>query len=567
MPRQLTQVLAVLPGPPGVEGLLFWVCVGTVLIFLAETLVSMASTFASVGLGHRMAYNLGADLFLHLQRLSLPFHSRQPVGDLMIRVTEDSFCVQALVIGTLLPLLQSVVTLAVTFCILWRLEPTMTLLSLGVIPFLMLIIWTFGKHLQGPCRKRRDLEGRLMSLVQQMLSTIPAIHAFTQEQQEYARFRRCADDTLAAHRRAIFVDLWFKIFVCLITAIGTAAMMWLGAQYALEGKVTIGTILVFLSYLGSLYWPLNAIIYTASALQSITANSDRVMEILDTPLDVQDLPGAQAVPLRGHVRYEAVTCGYEPGRPVLKGISLEARAGEIVAIVGPTGAGKTTVVNLLGRFFDPWDGYITVDGHDLRHLRLHSLRQQVATVLQEPFVLPRTVTENIAYGRPDATQEEIIAAAAAASADDFIRRLPKGYDTVVGERGATLSGGEKQRLSIARAFLKDAPILILDEPTSALDARTESLVLGALARLMKGRTTFIIAHRLSTIRHADRIVVIDQGEIVEQGRHSELMAMNGLYRRLYRQQMEIARHEVLLDGEVEQLLPPGNNERLLQEIA
>ena len=311
--------------------------------------------------------------------------------------------------------------------------------------------------------------------------------------------------------------------------------------------MTVGTIVVFLSYLASLYEPLNSMTYLASAYQLGAASADRVLEILNEEPETVDLPGAKEPTLREFIRYEEVTFGYEPDRPVLKTVTLEARRGQTIAIVGPTGAGKTTLVNMLLRFYEPWSGKIIVDGTDLGKVQVRSLRQQIGLVLQEPFIFPITIAENIAYGRVTATPQEIAAAAEAANADDFIRRLPEGYDTVVGERGATLSGGEKQRLSIARAFLKDAPVVILDEPTSALDARTEALLLDALERLMSGRITFIIAHRLSTIRHADHILVMDNGEIVEQGTHDELLERDGLYATLYSKQMNVTRHDKRVD--------------------
>jgi ATP-binding cassette, subfamily B, bacterial len=539
LPESLARLLLWLPGSGGVRGLLFWVCACTVLIFFAGTLMAMATMSASVRLGQRMVFDLGADLFAHLQRLSLLFHSRRAVGDMIARVTGDAYGLQTMVNSALLPLFQSGLTLVAMFAVMWHLDPGMTLLAMGVVPFLAVAIKVFGQPMQVRSRARRDLEGQMASLVQQTLSALPAVQAFTREEIEQSRFRRYADETVTAYRRSMAADMWFKLVVGMVTSVGAALMMWLGATHALDGRMSVGTVLVFISYLASLYTPINAITYTASTLRATAANADRVLEILDTPADLHDASDAREVRLQGHVRFEAVTFAYEPGRAVLRDVSLEARPGEVIAIVGPTGAGKTTLVNLLARFFDPSSGQILVDGHDLRTLRIRSLRQQVAMVLQEPFIFPLSVADNIAYGRAHATRGEIEWAAVAANADGFVRLLPGEYDAVVGERGATLSGGEKQRLSIARALLKDAPILILDEPTSALDARTEGLLLDALHRLMRGRTTFVIAHRLSTIRRADRILVLDRGEIVERGNHTELMLQDGLYAQFYRQQTEI----------------------------
>jgi ATP-binding cassette subfamily B protein/subfamily B ATP-binding cassette protein MsbA len=542
IPHRMQELLSTLPGGGGREGLALYVAIALVVISALAVIVQMISTLISVKFGQKMTFELGADVFLHVQRLSMLFHSRRPVGDTIARVTGDPYSVQELVTGVFLPTLSSLITVVTILVIMVKLNVVMTLVSLSVIPFLVMNIYIFRKAMKDRVRERRDLEGIMMTVVERALNAIPAVQAFNRAEREHALFRERADETVQAYVRATYAQLWFQLAVGLVSAVATAAMLYLGARFALEGKITVGTIVLFVLYLQQLYQPLNSLAFTASTFQSAAAKSDRVLEFLNTVPDVQNAPDAQVMTLKGDVRYEHVYFGYEGDRTALDDVSLEAYAGEVVAIVGPTGAGKTTLVNMLLRFYDPWSGWITIDGTDLRCLDLKSLREQVAVVLQDPFIFPISVADNIAYGRPNATREQIEAAAEAASADDFIRRMPDGYDTIVGERGTTLSGGEKQRLSIARAFLKDAPILILDEPTSALDARTEARLLDALSRLMKGRTTFIIAHRLSTIRNADRILVMEHAKIVEQGSHEELVAAGGLYSMLYRQQMDLAQH-------------------------
>jgi ATP-binding cassette subfamily B protein/subfamily B ATP-binding cassette protein MsbA len=531
-------VLSFLPGAAGPHGLLVWIVVGLVAIFLVGTLVHMVYTYTSLRLGQEITYDVAGDLFRHLQRLSLLFHARRPAGDMIARVTGDSYCVSTLVGEALLPVAQSAVLLVAMFTVMWLLQPTLTLLAVAVIPFMVIVIKALGRPIRERTRERRDLEGSMMSVVEQTLAAVPAVQAFTREDIEHRRFRKYADRTVTAYIRATFAGMWFELFAGLVTTVGTAAVFYVGAELALRGELTIGTIIVFASYLGSLYDPIDSMTHTTQTVQIAAAQADRVSEIFETVPEIQDRPHAKPARMGGSVRYEDVTFGYEPGRPVLERVSLEARTGEVLAIVGPTGAGKTTLANLLVRFFDPWSGRVTIGGTDIRDFRVRSLRQQIGLVLQDPFILPLTVAENIAYGKPHAERDEIVAAAEAADVDEFVRRLPDGYDSVIGEKGATLSGGEKQRLSIARAFLKDAPLLILDEPTSALDARTEGVLLDVLERLMRGRITFVIAHRLSTVRHATRIVVLDRGKLVESGPHDELLALGGLYASLYRTQMD-----------------------------
>jgi ABC-type multidrug transport system fused ATPase/permease subunit len=532
-PQVVTQIL---PGSATPHGLLAWAAAGTVAIFLLGTASTTFYNYFSLRVGQMMVFELASDMFAHLQRLSLIFHSKRALGDTIQRVTGDSYCVSTLVTDALLPLLQAVVMLGVMFAVMWSLEPTLTLVALSVVPFLAVVIRYLARPIKDRARESRDYEGKLTSVVEQTLGAMPAVQAFGREKFEVQRFRHYADRTVVSYLRSTLAGIWFEVFCGIVTTIGTAAIIYLGADLALQGKLTAGTIIVFLSYLSSLYDPLDQITGTAQTIQGAAADADRVMEVLETDPEITDRPGALDARIDGPIRYEHVSFGYEPDRKALDDVSLEANQGDVIAIVGETGAGKTTLAHLLVRFYDPWEGRITVGGTDIRDFRHESLRSQIALVLQDPFIFPMTIAENIAYGRPDATIEEIIAAAKAANAHDFISRQPEGYDTAVGERGATLSGGEKQRLSIARAFLKDAPVLILDEPTSALDARTESGLLDALDRLMQGRITFIIAHRLSTTRRATQIIVLHRGRVIERGTHEQLLERGGAYADLYGRQ-------------------------------
>lgn len=510
-----------------------------IALFFITACLDAALTLAWSAAGQQMVYALATDLFLQLQRLSLIFHARRSVGDSLSRITGDAWSVYAVVEGVLVSPVRNMMVIATIGSIAWQLDPFLTMVMLAVAPVLVVSATYFGNSLKRNAKSGREAIARLTGFVHQCLGAMPVVQVFSAERRNEQEFVRLSHGAVRASRGIALTNSVYGIVNGTATTIGIAIVVYLGGQRVLAQQMTVGTLLVFVAYMRMLEEAARGLLRTYGSLREAEAGVDRVIEVLDSAEAVPEAPRPRALPGRGagasgHIRFEGVTFGYGDAVPVIRNLDLEIRAGETLALVGETGAGKTTLASLVPRFFDPREGRVTLDGVDLREVQLASLRAQVALVLQEPFILPLTVAENIAYGRPDAKREDIVAAAVAANAHDFIGRLPQGYDTPIGEQGATLSGGEQQRISIARALLKDARVLVLDEPTSALDVASERSVMEALRRLMADRTTLIIAHRLSTARVADRIAVMDGGAIVEIGSHDELLSAGGRYARMYR---------------------------------
>ena len=497
--------------------------------------LTVINNYTTIGIGQQMVSDLRGDLYAHLHRLSLSFHTRARVGDLLYRVTADTLAMQTLTMNCVFPAVTAAVLLAGMTAVMLRLDWMLTLLALAVCPVLFAAIARLNGSIARAAGDVRERESEVYTVVQRSMSAMRVIQAFTREQEEHRRFMAVSGQSLAAGRRLHVLQTVYSGVVNVVIALGSAAVVWVGVRHVVDGTLSVGSLVVFVSYLAALYGPVNSLFQTWGLAQGAVVGVRRVLDVLSVEQAVadgrRDFPGHMA---RGAVAWEGVSFEYAPGQPVLKGITLRAEPGQKVAIVGPTGAGKSTLLSLLPRFFDPTVGRVLVDGVDAREYRLAALRHQIAMVLQPPLVLPASIAENIAFGRSGARREEIMAAARLARIHERIVALPDGYDTVVGEQGATLSEGEKQRLTIARAILRDSPILILDEPTSSLDAETEALIMEGLGRLTVARTTFIIAHRLSTVRAADLIVVLRDGRIAEQGTFADLLTRDGDFARLYR---------------------------------
>jgi ATP-binding cassette subfamily B protein/subfamily B ATP-binding cassette protein MsbA len=516
--------------------LLAFACIGLVVVNMGSGLMALLHNYTTIGLGQRMVNDLRGALYGHLQRLSLAFHSRQKVGDLMYRITADSFAVQTMIMNGMLPILSALVLLAGMLAILTPLDPVLTALSLTIVPALFALIAVFNRKIASLATDVRERESMVYTLVQWAMSSMKVVQAFTKEEEEYGRFMGASRASLKATLKLYSWQTLYSAAVNTLVALGTAVVLYAGARSVLSGKISLGQLIVFNSYLALLYVPVNQITQSWGLIAGARVGARRCFEILDTEADLVD--GTRLFPpegAQGAVEWQKVSFRYRPEMPVLREVNLRVAPGMKVAIVGATGAGKSTLLSLVPRFFDPTTGRALVDGVDVRDYRLKSLRSQIAMVLQPPLVFPISVRDNIAYGRPGASDAEIEQAAQLARIHDLILSLPQGYGTMLGDV-ATLSEGEKQRLTIARAILRDARILILDEPTSALDVQTEALVMEGIARLTEHRTTFIIAHRLSTVRSADLILVLRDGLIVEQGPFGELLRRGGVFAELYNTQ-------------------------------
>jgi ATP-binding cassette, subfamily B, bacterial len=503
-----------------------------------------------LGVGERVTATLRETLFSHLEHLSLTYHNGQRVGDLTQRVTGDVDYVQDMLIGCLSVLFPNVLVLVGMITIMFVADTAFASISLAIAPLLFASTYSYTRRIKRASKAARRKEGDVASLTSETLTSIRIVQAYTSEMLHLSLFRRRNQERLGAGLQLVDLQSQLSPLVDVIATIGTVLALGVGIRRVANGQLDLGLLLVFVAYISKLYQPMRSLSKLSIVLSRGQASAERLNEILDADARVLDAPGAVEAPvLAGEVRFEGVTFGYDGKMPVLADLSIKAAPGELVALTGLTGAGKSTLASLLARFYDPQEGRILIDGQDIRTFTVASLRRQVSLVLQESILFRGTIQENIAYGCEGATIDQIVEAARSAHVHEFIRRLPDGYDTIVSERGTTLSGGQRQRIAIARALVRDAPIVILDEPTSELDAISERYVMKGLEQLVEGRTVIVIAHRLSTLRRADRIFVLNKGRIVQSGTHLELLKAPGLYRALSAAQNGTSPMEVTSNGD------------------
>ncbi len=532
LPEPLAAIMPALATQSTVALLVFVILVG-LLVQIANEVIRMIHTQIQVQTAHRVLYTLRAKLLSHLQALPLRHHLLTPTADSVYRLDADAHCVDDLIIGGVFPLTLASLNLVVMFVILLYVDLTLALLSLTVAPFLYACLYYHSRAMVDRADRVKTLEATLIERAFEILSSIAAVKSFTRERHELERFSHRGNETMRARLTLTWQESLFSVAVTTITLTGTALVVIVGGLHVLNGTLTLGSLLVVIAYLAAVYDPMSAIAHSTGLLQQAIASARRIRKIFELSPEVPTHPDAlDATTIKGHIRFENICFSYDNNRPVLDGVNFDVHPGEMVALVGLTGTGKTTIANLIPRLFEPCDGRILIDDIDTSRYSLVSLREQIALVPQEPVLFSGTIADNIRYGRLDASDSEVEVSARRAHVHDFVERLPNGYQTLVVESGRTLSGGERQRIGIARALLKEAPILILDEPTSAVDAISEQAIFEALHRLRPSHTTLVIAHRLSTVRDATRILVLHEGQLVAQGTHRELLASSPLYQRM-----------------------------------
>ncbi len=517
-----------------------------VLIALLGAIASYIDNYYTESVGQWVAHDLRMKMYEHLQRLSLGYYNTHATGTILSTITADIQTIEGFASSSTLNILVDMLTIVCMLGLMFWLNWDFTLIAVAVTPFLLLFVSRFKKAVKKATHEVRKEQSEIVAVVQQGLESIQAVKAFGQEKAEQAQLQAVSEATVSAALKARSVKALLSPVVTITVAACTAIVLWRGAALILAGSMTVGSLTVYLAYLTKFFKPVKDLATTTNAVAQAAVGTERIRAILDTDTVIPEKEGGFAPEtVAGEIEFEHVAFGYDPAYPILTDVSFKIKPGQFVGIVGPTGSGKSTVVSLIPRFYDVQSGAVRIDGRDVRDYKLKPLRDTIGYVLQDTVLFRGTILENIAFGRPEATKEEIVAAAKLANADEFISRMPQGYDTMVGERGSTLSGGQRQRIGIARVMVRNSPILLLDEPTAALDSESEKLVIDALQRLMEGRTVIAIAHRLSTIRDASQIIVITGGVVAESGTHEELMARNGLYAELHRTQFDAGLDKVM----------------------
>jgi len=539
LPRWLARVTEPLLQSGGRLRVAALAALALLLIALIGALASYVDSYYTESVGQYVAHDLRIRTYDHLQRLSLSYYNTHATGTILSTITTDIQTIQGFASGSTLDILVDLLTIVCMLGLMFWLNWDFTLIAVAVTPVLLIFVSRFKKAVKNATREVRKDQSHIVAVVQEGLENMQAVKAFGRENAEVELLETASQETVSAALKARRVKALLAPVVTITVAACTAIVLWRGTALILAGVMTIGSLTVYLAYLNQFFKPVKDLATTTNAIAQVTVGAERIRELLDADSVIPDNPdGLDPQNVAGGIQFEHVRFGYDSQIPVLKDVCFEIKPGQFVGVVGQTGSGKSTLVSLIPRFYDIQSGCIRIDGQDITGFQLNSLREQIGYVLQDTVLFRGTILDNLAFGRPHATREEIISAAKLANADEFIQSLPKGYDTMVGERGSTLSGGQRQRIGIARVMLRDSPILLLDEPTAALDSGTEKLVVEALEKLMKGRTVIAIAHRLSTIRDADQILVVSEGVIAESGTHAQLIALGGIYAALHRTQFE-----------------------------